>query len=103
MKQTVLLMGDEKKQWLFSGEENGARADRMLSSSLGSHHWLSVCSDKPPSGRVTDRHTHARAQCTNTLAVPWNLLSPNYSRLEPMLLSLILSVRGLWGNSDIFI
>lgn len=41
-------------------------------------------------------HTHKSMQ-----AVSCHLLSPNYSRLEPMLLSLILSVRVLWGNSDI--
>lgn len=55
-------------------------------------------------------HTHTHPQtCTHVLCVhatlmhtaPCNLLSPNYSRLEPMLLSLILSARGLWGNSDI--
>lgn len=40
---------------------------------------------------------------TSTLmhALPSHLLSPNYSRLEPVLLSLILSVRGLWGGCDI--
>lgn len=58
------------------------------------------------------REWHTRAHTPQTRArsshqphflrtVPGNLLSPNYSRLEPMLLSLILSVRGLWGNSDI--
>lgn len=63
--------------------------------------------NKPPSARVTRahtprKHTHAvHASHTFLPTVPSNLLSPNYSRLEPMLLSLILSVRGLWGNSDI--
>lgn len=78
---------------------------------------LAACqshSNKPPSEGVT--HAHPQT-CAGELAllfffdflflfflhtVPANLLSPNYSRLEPALLSLILSVRGAQGgNSDI--
>lgn len=108
IKEAVLLMGDEKKEkkkrfsaffcWLFTGRRNCRNQKRC---------WglLSVCSDKPPSARMTHAHTLANI-CTHVRmlhfhAVPRNLLSPNYSRLEPMLLSLILSVQGLWGNSDI--
>lgn len=81
----------------------------MLSFSLQSPR-LAVSLLRQASISKHDMHTHTHPQtCTDVLCVhatlmhtaPCNLLSPNYSRLEPMLLSLILSARGLWGNSDI--
>lgn len=99
-------MGDEKGEQKFPNRHFCASFCLLFSGrkncrfSLQSHRWLSVCSDKPLSARLTDTHTHKHRR-TSMHAVPCNLLSPNYSRLEPMLLSLILSVRGLWGNSDI--
>lgn len=117
IKQAVLLMGDENPEqkrhfsaffcWLFSGRKNCGNQKGYWGFSLQSPGWLSVFPDKPPSARMTRTHTHkhvhthTRMHATLMHAVPCNLLSPNYSRLEPMLLSLILSVRGLWGNSDI--
>lgn len=68
---------------------------------------LASCQSAPTSlhQREWHAHTHTHAnKCVHTIlahTVPCNLLSPNYNRLEPMLLSLILSARGLWGNSDI--
>lgn len=106
IKQAALLMGDEKGEQKFPNRHFCASFCLLFSGrkncrfSLQSHRWLSVCSDKPPSARLTDTHTHKHRR-TSMHAVPCSLLSPNYSRLEPMLLSLILSVRGLWGNSDI--
>ncbi len=110
--QAVLLMGDEKSKKTYLCISAGCslagrtvKTKRMLRFSLQSPHRLSVCGDKPPSARMTCTHTPSNTCTQATLtcmhAVPCNLLSPNYSRLEPMLLSLILSVRGLWGNSDI--
>ena len=79
------------------GTKNCRDQKKMQSFSL--HPWLSVYSDKPSSGMM--RHTRTHMHITFNRAVPCSLLSPYYSRLEPMLLSLILSVQELWGNSDI--
>lgn len=108
IKQAVLLMGSEKKKkflclfcWLFSGKKNCR--NQILRFFLQVP-WLAVSLIWQASISESDTYAHpqTRARYTYSMhAVPCNLLSPNYSRLEPMLLSLILSVQGLWGNSDI--
>lgn len=65
-----------------------------------SQRWLSVGFDEPPSARTTCSRPQTQ-RVSRLHAAPCHLLSPNYSRLEPVLLSLILSVWGLWRNSDI--
>lgn len=95
---------------LFTGREN-CRNQQSCWGFLRS--LLASCQSALTSLHQWEWHTHTQTHihklthtCKRTIftckhAVPCNLLSPNYSRLEPMLLSLILSVRGLWGNSDI--
>lgn len=108
IKQAVLLMGDEKRNTkgislpfsrLFGVGKNCRHQKgcwAFLSSASASCQWA-LTSFRQRERRI---HTNARGH-TRMQTVPCNLLSPNYSRLEPMLLSLILSVRALWGNSDI--
>lgn len=110
IKQVVLLMGDERKKnekvflcifcWLFSGRKNCGNQKRFwgfLSSPLAG------CQSALTSLHQREWHAHTPTNaCAHSCMLYHAIsLSRNYSRLEPMLLSLILSVRGLWGNGDI--
>lgn len=100
IKQAVLLFRDEAFLWifccLFSGWKNSNQKRWWyFLLSLG---WVSVCSDKSLSMRMTytcvsmcvymytptKMCTHRQMLATLVHAVLCNLLSPNYSRLEPM-------------------
>lgn len=107
IKAAVLLMGGEKT------EQKDISLLFLLAAPMQKDLWKSYWGflSSPPLGcqssltilhqRKWHVHTPTNTYTNANSTLMHNLLSPNYSRLEPMLLSLILSVWGLLGNSDI--